>query len=487
MTIGDKNSPSRRPGPKVFISYRRRFDQGFARLLKLELTKAFGDESVFRDVEDIAPGEVFPQRIEDAVKSCDTFLALINPDWVETVASLQNPEDFVRLEIAAALGAGVRVIPVLIGGAQMPKKEDLPEDVRALTLRQAEELSDSRWDDDVRHLIEAIRKTFAQPPTPTPSFYDKLSAAARSLFGTPRGLAVLAGLLLLVALAFILPFILSRSSGGGHNAVPAAYIDGLVFDSEADCGDDTQECFWSVPSNRSGVMRTGTISGANLTGGSVVIAEASDLNIADVNTFSGDWNDHALRFSFMLKKSVPSDTGLTFKVIKPPMPGVASSDSQPWKYLVSFLPGQPTPAPTLAPAALGECFRQFLPRERDRWVGIEYGDPQPRVVTRLDQAENGGAAVLFNEDGRSIGAVRFRFVRSGQGAGGAVSGFFKIEQVVGASCRPVEDYSNTSGAQKDTLANYDYLDVLLDGRHYTLRLGYTDKGNVEAYFGQRPG
>ncbi|MDQ3747307.1 MAG: toll/interleukin-1 receptor domain-containing protein [Acidobacteriota bacterium] len=373
MTIGNKNSPARRPGPKVFISYRRRSDQGFARLLKLELTKAFGDESVFRDVEDIAPGEVFPQKIDDAVKSCDTFLALISPGWVETVASLQNPDDFVRLEIAAALGAGVRVIPVLIGGAQMPKKEDLPEDVRALTLRQAEELSDSRWDDDVRHLIEAIRKPFAQPPTPTLSFYDKLSAAARSLFGTPRGLAVLAGLLVLVALAFIIGFTLSRPSGGGHNAVPAASIG-----------------------------------------------------------------------------------------------------------------GQPTPAPARAPAALGECFWQFLPRDRDRWVGIEYGDPQSRVVTRLDQAENGGAAVLFNEDGRSIGAVRFRFVRSGQSVGGAVSGFFKIEQVVGASCRPVEDYSNTSGAQKDTLANYDYLDVLLDGRHYTLRLGYTDKGNVEAYFGPRP-
>jgi hypothetical protein len=487
MTIGNKNSPARRPGPKVFISYRRRFDQGFARLLKLELTKAFGDESVFRDVEDIAPGEVFPQRIDDAVKSCDTFLALINPGWVETVASLQNPEDFVRLEIAAALGAGVRVIPVLIGGAQMPKKEDLPEDVRALTLRQAEELSDSRWDDDVRHLIEAIRKPFAQPPTPTPtpSFYDKLSAAARSLFGTPRGLAVLAGLLVLVALVFIL----SRSFGGGHNASPAK-IDALIFDYADICGENN-ECFWSVPSNSSGVVRTGTIFGVNLTGGSVVIGEPSDLDIADVKPISEGSNDQKLRFSFWLKKSVPAGTALTFKVSKPPTPGVASSDSQPWAYLVSFLPGQPTPAPTpvptRAPAALGECFRQFLPRDRDRWVGIEYGDPQSRVVTRLDQAENGGAGILFTEDGRSIGAVRFRFVRSGQGAGGAVSGFFKIEQVVGASCRPVEDYSNTSGAQKDTLANYDYLDVLLDGRHYTLRLGYTDKGNVEAYFGQRPG
>jgi TIR domain len=482
MTIGNKNPPAR-PGPKIFISYRRHFDQGFARLLKLELTKAFGYESVFRDVEDIVPGEVFPQKIDAAVKSCDTFLALISPGWVETHASLQNLDDFVRLEIAAALGAGVGVIPILIGGAQMPKKEDLPEEIRALTLRQAEELSDSRWDDDVRHLIEAIRKPFVQPPTPAPSFYDKLSATARSLFSTPRGLAVLAGLLVLVALAFIL----WRSFGVGHKVVlPAASIAGLAFDSEADCGDDNQECFWSVPSDSSGVERTGKIFGDNLTGGYVVIAEAYDLNIADMDTFSGDWNDHALRFSFWLKKSVPSGTGLTFKVIKPPMPGVASSDSQPWAYLVSFLSGQPTPAPTRAPAALGECFRQFLPRDRERWVGIEYGDPQSRFVTRLDQAENGGAAVLFNEDGRSIGAVSFRFVRSGQSAGGAVSGFFKIDRVVGANCRPVEDYSNPTGAQKDTLANYDYLDVLLDGRHYTLRIGYTGKGDVEAYFGKKP-
>lgn len=483
MTIGNKNSPAPRPGPKVFISYRRRFDQGFARLLKLELTKAFGDESVFRDVEDIAPGELFPQRIDDAVKSCDTFLALINPGWVETVASLQNPDDFVRLEIAAALGAGVRVIPVLIGGAQMPKKEDLPEDVRAMTLRQAEELSDSRWDDDVRHLIEAIRKPFARPPTP-PSFYDKLSGAARSLFGRPRGLAVLAGLLVIVALNFIIAFILSRPSGGDRAASPAR-IDYLMLADAGGCGENN-ECFWSVPPGGS-ALRMGALLGVNLESGSVVITEANNLDITDVNTISEGSTDQTLHFSFRLKKSVPSGTGLTFKVSKPPTPGVASSDSQPWRYLVSFLPGQPTPAPARAPAALGECFRQFLPSDRDRWISMEYGDPQPRVVTRLDQAENGGAGVLFTEDGRSIGAVRFRFVRSGQGAGGAVSGFFKIEQVVGAGCRRVEDYSNTSGAQKDTLANYDYLDVLLDGRHYTLRLGYTDKGNVEAYFGQRPG
>jgi hypothetical protein len=477
MSNGDKNSQPARPGPKVFISYRRRFDTTSARLLKGKLTEAFGVGSVFRDRDDIPPGVPFRQFIREAIQSCNTLLVLISPGWIELVASLQDPDDFVRLEIASALAQKVRVIPVLLDGAQMPKEEDLPEDIRALTSFQAEELSDRHWDEDLRHLIEAVRKPFLQPPQ-QPSFSDKLSAAARFLFGTRRGLAVLAGLLVLVSLAVIL----SRSPGGGHDA----HIGGLAFDPVDGCGDDKQECFWSVPQVGSGVVRTGTIKGVNLRGRSVVIAETGELDIADVNTISEGSNNDALRFSFKLRKSVPAGAGLNFKVVRPPTPGVVSSDNQTWTYLVSYQLGPATPAPTPARAALEECFRQFLPKDQDRWVSMEYGDPQPRIVAR-QQTEDGLAGILFTEDGRRIGAIRFRFVRSGQGAGGAVSGFFKIDKVVGADCRPVEDYSNTSGADKNRLGDYDYLDMLLNGRHYTLRLGYREQeGSIEAYFGKRP-
>lgn len=169
MSTSDKNSPAVPTRPRVFISYRRRFDQGFAHLLKRDLTSAFGGEAAFRDVDDIPPGEDFKRSIIEAVESCDVFLALISPGWLETVESLRNPDDFVRLEIATALGKGARVIPVLLNGAQMPSKDSLPAELVGLTSRQAEELRDGRWDDDVRHLITAVRRFFGerQPPEPT--------------------------------------------------------------------------------------------------------------------------------------------------------------------------------------------------------------------------------------------------------------------------------------------------------------------------------
>src|SRR5829696_494204 len=77
---------------RLFISYRRRPDSHLARLLKEELTDAFGDGAVFRDVDDITPGEAFPQSIQRAVDSCDVFIALITPGWIESSAKLRDPD-----------------------------------------------------------------------------------------------------------------------------------------------------------------------------------------------------------------------------------------------------------------------------------------------------------------------------------------------------------------------------------------------------------
>jgi hypothetical protein len=172
MNNGGTHSPARRTRARVFISYRRRFDQSAARDLRGRLVAALGPKSVFRDVNDIPPGENFEQVIREAVKSCDTLLALISPGWLDAAASLREPKDYVRLEIAGALREGLRVIPVLIGGARMPRGEDWPEDMRELAARQAEELSEHHWDEDVRRLIAAIR-----PPR---SFAGKLLDAARA-------------------------------------------------------------------------------------------------------------------------------------------------------------------------------------------------------------------------------------------------------------------------------------------------------------------
>ena len=190
MKTARDNSSTRRRGarPRLFISYRRRFDHGSARLLKQELTRAFGEDAVFRDVDDIEPGEAFPETIDEAIKSSDALLLLVSPGWVELIKELHKPDDFVRREVAAALTRQISLIPVLLGGARMPKPDELPEEIRDLAFRQAIELSDARWDYDVARLVKLIR-AHAAPPAPA-SFFGRVVAAPRTFFGTRFGKAV---------------------------------------------------------------------------------------------------------------------------------------------------------------------------------------------------------------------------------------------------------------------------------------------------------
>ncbi|MFL6334199.1 MAG: toll/interleukin-1 receptor domain-containing protein [Pyrinomonadaceae bacterium] len=160
MENGRANSSTRHPGarPRLFISYRRRFDLASARLLKDGLTRDFGEGTVFRDVDDIKPGKAFPNTIHAALESCDVFLLLVSPGWVELIEELRDPEDFVRREVAAALARGIPLVPVLLGDARMPEADELPEEIRDLAFRQAIKLSDEHWDDDVERLVKLIRE-----------------------------------------------------------------------------------------------------------------------------------------------------------------------------------------------------------------------------------------------------------------------------------------------------------------------------------------
>ena len=201
MKTARENSSTRRHGsrPRLFMSYRRRFDTPYARLLKEKLERAFGDDAVFRDVDDIEPGEAFPETIREAVEDCDAFLLLVSPGWLETTGSLQDPADFVRREITAALARRVTIIPLLLGDARMPKADELPEEIRDLAFRQAIELSDDRWDYDVERLVKLVRARAAL--SEPPSFFGKIVAGFRWFFGTRPGkaaafVAAVAGLLL---------------------------------------------------------------------------------------------------------------------------------------------------------------------------------------------------------------------------------------------------------------------------------------------------
>src|SRR5205085_402683 len=130
------------------------------------LSAHFGKDQIFMDIDRIEPGEDFVQVIETAVGACDVLVALIGRHWLTitdgTARRLDNPNDFVRLEIAAALDRDVRVIPVLVQGATMPGARDLPDELMKLSRRNAFELSDRRWKHDVDQLIVALERFFAR-------------------------------------------------------------------------------------------------------------------------------------------------------------------------------------------------------------------------------------------------------------------------------------------------------------------------------------
>ena len=120
------------------------------------------------DVAAIEPGRDFRKAIDQSIASCDALLAIIGLEWLESKSAagerrLDDPDDFVRIELASALRRDIPVIPVLVRGAKMPHVEQLPEDLKELAFRNAVELTHPRWKSDVQVLIRALRAVVAEP------------------------------------------------------------------------------------------------------------------------------------------------------------------------------------------------------------------------------------------------------------------------------------------------------------------------------------
>lgn len=159
--------------PRIYISYRRSDSGPYVGRLSDWLEKAFGKTSVFRDIEKITPGMDFVEAIESSVGTCDALLAVIGREWLRTTDDdgrrrLDNPGDYVRLEIAMALKRRIPIIPVLVGGAAMPPVEELPDDLQRLARIQALPVSDNRWDTDVDVLIGSLKRRLTPGPTRPP-------------------------------------------------------------------------------------------------------------------------------------------------------------------------------------------------------------------------------------------------------------------------------------------------------------------------------
>lgn len=145
----------------IVINYRREDSASWAARLDELLTAEFGRDQVLRDIDTFQPGEDFV-KIDKVMAECDVFIAVIGPQW-KTITDkkgtrrLDNPMDLVRLEIVAALKRNARVIPVLVGEADMPSAEELPDDLSMLSRRYAVEIDDVRFREDVNHLFAKIR------------------------------------------------------------------------------------------------------------------------------------------------------------------------------------------------------------------------------------------------------------------------------------------------------------------------------------------
>lgn len=147
----------------IFINYRKDDSRWNALALYNELQKYFNKEQLFKDFNTISPGDDFVLSIENALKKCDVLLVVIGSNWVNMKDEsgqrrLDDPDDFVRLEVSTALNRNIKVIPVLIDNTQMPKATELPENMRNLYRRQFVEIDNTRFEDDVRNLAEAIKK-----------------------------------------------------------------------------------------------------------------------------------------------------------------------------------------------------------------------------------------------------------------------------------------------------------------------------------------
>jgi hypothetical protein len=201
----------------TFISYRRDDAAGYAGRLRESLERRLGPDGIFRDVDALKPGQDFVDAIETRLAACQVMLVVIGREWLDArqpdgARRLDDPLDFVRLEVAAGLARRqVLVVPVLVEGATMPVSQALPENIRALARRHALSLRDETWDEDVGRLVSVIQEAIVSrtPATTQPRTAASAaeSSSAPGMPGTVRpwmwgAAGVLLALLALAAIAW---------------------------------------------------------------------------------------------------------------------------------------------------------------------------------------------------------------------------------------------------------------------------------------------
>jgi Tol biopolymer transport system component len=194
--------------PGIFISYRRSDSPDATGRIYDRLVSEFGKSHVFKDVDSIPLGQDFRSHLNEVIGVCSAVLAIIGPRWSETDNTgkprLEYPDDFVRIELEAALARNVPVVPVLVGNAHLPAGADLPASLASMVYRQSIKVRpDPDFHHDATRLVSALKRIIdpdAPQDDPDP---DAESRQVRR----PRWITWLAVAATLAAIAFAMPAI----------------------------------------------------------------------------------------------------------------------------------------------------------------------------------------------------------------------------------------------------------------------------------------
>lgn len=153
-----------KPTPFAFISYRRTDSSAAARWLASTIARTFGAEAVFIDTESIRVSDNWAEQINQALAEATLVIPVIGATWLSTHDEdhrrrIDKPDDWVHKELAHALTTKLRVLPVVLSGAQLPKASALPPELSTLPNYQAFELRDAHWEKDLAELL-AQMETF---------------------------------------------------------------------------------------------------------------------------------------------------------------------------------------------------------------------------------------------------------------------------------------------------------------------------------------
>ena len=219
----------------IFVSYRRTDAPAHAGRIYDRLVDRFGKDNVYKDLDSTAPGADFVEVIDETIAACDALVAVIGRDWVSAKGRwrggrrLDDPQDWVRREIAAALERDIRVVPVLVEGAQMPSADALPDDLKRLARRHAVELSETAWAPQLTQLIESLAapRPPKQPGGPAPTTRPEPPHLPRQ-GRTPHRLRAAIAALVVCGLAVVGGIVLMSGGGdgsgsGSSDAKQAAY------------------------------------------------------------------------------------------------------------------------------------------------------------------------------------------------------------------------------------------------------------------------